>query len=69
MTGTLHDPAASPPCRPSADDAGSTTTVGIVLDIREAAALLRVNDEVLRRWARAGRVPGSKIGRRWLFLW
>jgi len=27
-----------------------------------------MNPEVLRRWARSGRVPASKIGKRWLFI-
>lgn len=38
------------------------------MDLNEAAVFLRMNPEVLRRWARAGRVPASKIGKRWLFL-
>ncbi len=38
------------------------------MNLDEAAAFLRMNSEVLRRWAKAGRVPASKIGKRWLFL-
>ncbi len=38
------------------------------MNINEASAFLRMNPEVLRRWAKAGRVPASKIGKRWLFL-
>ena len=38
-----------------------------VMDIQEAAGFLGVNDEVLRRWARDGRVPAAKLGREWRF--
>jgi len=33
--------------------------------IAEAAALLRMNAEVLRRWLREGRIHGVKVGRGW----
>lgn len=37
------------------------------MDIREAADFLGMNEEVLRRWAREGRVPAGKLGREWRF--
>lgn len=36
-----------------------------LLTIREAAELLKINAEVMRRWLRSGRVPGVKIGSDW----
>lgn len=36
-----------------------------LLTIREAAELLKINPEVMRRWLRCGRVPGLKIGSDW----
>jgi hypothetical protein len=38
------------------------------LDLLEAAHFLRVSADALLRKARAGIVPGAKIGRRWVFL-
>lgn len=38
------------------------------LDLKGAAAFLRMNPEALRRKARAGVVPGGKPGVRWVFL-
>jgi len=37
------------------------------MDVQEAAAFLGINQEVLRRWARDGRVPAGKLGREWRF--
>ena len=37
-------------------------------DLAEAASFLRMNAEELRQRAKAGRIPGAKIGRRWVFL-
>ena len=39
-----------------------------VMTLQEASVVLHCHPEVLRRWARAGRIPGSKIGKRWLFI-
>jgi excisionase family DNA binding protein len=39
-------------------------TLGLV----EAAAFLRTHPETLRQLARAGRIPGSKVGRAWVFI-
>lgn len=38
-----------------------------LMDVREAAAFLGINEEVLRRWAREGRIPAGKLGREWRF--
>src|SRR5689334_14513067 len=38
------------------------------LSLIEAAAFLRVHREELRRRARAGQLPGAKVGRAWVFL-
>lgn len=36
-----------------------------LLSIREAAATLRMNEEVVRRWLREGRLAGVKVGHLW----
>ena len=38
------------------------------LDLIEAAHLLRLHPEELRQRAKAGKIPGAKVGRRWVFL-
>lgn len=38
------------------------------LDLQEAAQFLRMHPESLRCKAKAGFVPGTKLGRRWLFI-
>ena len=38
-----------------------------VLDVREAAEYLRINDQTLRRLARDGEIPAFKVGRSWRF--
>ena len=38
------------------------------LSLQEAAAFLHVHPETLREAARAGRIPGAKVGRAWVFL-
>ena len=38
------------------------------LGLNEAALFLRCHPEELRRRARAGVVPGAKVGRAWVFL-
>lgn len=38
-----------------------------VLDAEQAAELLHLNVKVVQAMARAGRLPASRIGRRWLF--
>jgi hypothetical protein len=42
----------------------SIPTIGLA----EAAALLRVSEDTLLRRARAGIVPGAKVGREWVFI-
>ena len=37
------------------------------LDSKEAARLLRIHPKALQRMARAGEVPGMRIGKRWKF--
>ena len=38
------------------------------LGVTEAAALLRMSPDALMRKARAGIIPGAKVGRRWVFV-
>lgn len=38
-----------------------------LMDVPAASSFLGVNEEVLRRWAREGRVPAGKLGREWRF--
>jgi hypothetical protein len=38
------------------------------LGLHEAAAYLHVHHEELRRRAKAGIIPGAKVGRAWVFL-
>jgi excisionase family DNA binding protein len=39
----------------------------VVLDVSEAAALLRVSTKTLTKLAREHRIPGRKVGREWRF--
>jgi len=36
--------------------------------LRKAAAFLHIHPEELRQRAKAGRIPGAKVGRAWVFL-
>ena len=38
------------------------------LNLQEAAAFLRLHPEELRKRAKAGRIPGAKVGRSWVFV-
>ena len=38
-----------------------------ILDIKEAARYLKINDQTLRRFAREGRVPAFRLGQTWRF--
>lgn len=38
------------------------------LDVHEAAKLLRVHPQTLMMRARAGAIPGAKVGRAWVFV-
>lgn len=38
------------------------------MGIEEAAQLLRMSEDALMRKARIGKVPGAKMGRRWVFV-
>ncbi len=38
------------------------------LTLKKAAAFLNLSPEALRRKAKAGEIPGAKIGKRWIFL-
>lgn len=40
----------------------------VTIGLEEAAALLRVSRDFLMRQARAGKVPGYRPGRQWVFL-
>jgi molybdopterin-binding protein len=37
------------------------------LDVRQAAELLHLNEKRVQNWARTGRLPGYRVGRKWLF--
>jgi excisionase family DNA binding protein len=43
-------------------------TAAETLGLEEAARLLRMSPSFLRKSAAAGKVPGAKIGRRWVFV-
>ena len=38
------------------------------LDLQQAAALLLIHPATLQAKAKAGAVPGARIGRRWVFV-
>ncbi len=38
------------------------------LDLKQAADLLNVHWQTLREMAKAGEIPGAKIGRSWVFV-
>ena len=38
------------------------------LNLREAATFLHLHPEELRQRTKAGRIPGAKVGRAWVFL-
>ncbi|MBM3472582.1 MAG: helix-turn-helix domain-containing protein [Armatimonadetes bacterium] len=38
-----------------------------IMTAQEAAQYLRLGIDTLKRWARAGEVPGRRIGRQWRF--
>ena len=40
----------------------------LTLNLAEAADMLKVSPDALLRKARAGIVPGAKVGRRWVFV-
>jgi excisionase family DNA binding protein len=39
-----------------------------ILDLQECAAMLKVAESTARELAAEGRLPGAKIGRRWVFV-
>jgi excisionase family DNA binding protein len=56
----------------SADTVFSHVTINIsemkILDLQQAARLLQMNPESLRRLAFRGAIPARKPGRKWLFV-
>lgn len=62
LADSRHDPriklTAAPPSR----------GIEITLTLQEAAAFLKLHPEELRRRAKAGQIPGAKVGRAWVFL-
>lgn len=40
----------------------------ITLDLKQAAQLLKMHPEEVRRRARMGQLPGAKPGKRWVFV-
>ncbi|WP_152603181.1 MULTISPECIES: helix-turn-helix domain-containing protein [Burkholderia] len=55
-------PPAAPPAAPHAGDANPAT-----VDLSGAAALLGAHPETVRLKAKAGALPGRKVGKRWIF--
>jgi excisionase family DNA binding protein len=39
-----------------------------IMDLQQAAVLLKLPPETLRRKALSGEVPGRKVGKKWLFV-
>jgi len=39
-----------------------------VMTLDEASEFLKIHSNTLRSWLRQGKIRGSKIGRRWIFL-
>ena len=39
-----------------------------IMTVEEAAALLSVTPETVRRWARAGTIPAARVGGGWRFV-
>lgn len=37
-----------------------------LMTVQETAKYLKVDTETVRRWLREGKIPGSKVGRKWL---
>jgi excisionase family DNA binding protein len=46
---------------------GGAAAAGEILTLEEAAALLRVSDDVLRARAQAGELPARRFGEEWRF--
>jgi excisionase family DNA binding protein len=40
----------------------------VTFTLLQAAAFLKIHPEELRQRAKAGRIPGAKVGRAWVFL-
>src|SRR5450631_3503773 len=40
----------------------------LTLGLKDAAAFLKLHPEELRQRAKAGRIPGAKVGRAWVFV-
>jgi excisionase family DNA binding protein len=38
-----------------------------IIGTEDAAALLQVEPRTIKEWARDGKVPATKVGRRWLY--
>lgn len=38
-----------------------------LLDVEQASTLLRVHPKTAQKWAREGRIPATRYGKRWLF--
>ena len=47
--------------------AGSDDAFEPLLDSKEAAALLKMHPQTLKRNARQGKIPGIQVGRTWRF--
>ena len=53
---------------PSLSEPAAVTNAEHTIGVAEAARLLRLSPDALMRRARAGKVPGAKIGRQWVFV-
>jgi len=47
---------------------GPSESAPVTLGVQGAAEFLRMSEDTLMRKARAGFIPGAKIGREWVFL-
>ena len=43
-------------------------SIGVTVGLTEAAKFLRVSEATVQELAKAGELPGAKIGREWVFL-
>lgn len=40
----------------------------VIYTVEQVAKMFKVKEITVREWARTGKLPGKKIGQRWVFL-
>jgi excisionase family DNA binding protein len=65
---TLEMVYSSPVSRQHSHHQFDRATAVETLSLQQAASFLRCHPEELRRRAKAGLIPGAKVGRAWVFL-